>query len=80
MNATVQKWGNSLALRIPKSLAGDVDLRQGSVVELNIVEGEMIVKPKKERKLSLRQMVRRITKKNLRAETEWGRPMGREMW
>ena len=80
MNATVQKWGNSLALRIPKNLADDVDLHQGSVVELEVVEGDMVVKPKKERKLSLRQMVKRITKKNLHAETDWGRPMGKETW
>ena len=80
MNATVQKWGNSLALRIPKTLAQDVDLHQGSVVELEAVEGNMVVKPKMERKLSLRQMVKRITKKNLHAETDWGRPMGKEIW
>ncbi len=80
MTATVQKWGNSLALRIPKSLAEDVDLHQGSVVELQVVEGEMVVKPKKERRLSLRQMVKRITKKNLHAETDWGHPMGKEIF
>lgn len=80
MNATVQKWGNSLALRIPKSLANDVDLHQGSVVELKVVEGEMVVKPKNERKLSLAQMLKRVTKKNLHAETDWGRPLGKEVW
>ena len=80
MNATVQKWGNSLALRIPKSLAIDVDLHQGSVVELAVVKGEMVVKPKNERKLSLAQMLKRVTKKNLHAETAWGRPMGKEAW
>ncbi len=80
MNATVQKWGNSLALRIPKSLAEDVDLHQGSVVQLKVVKGEMIVKPKKEKKLSLRQMVKRITQKNLHAATDWGRPVGKEVW
>mgnify|MGYP001566614204 FL=1 len=80
MNATVQKWGNSLALRIPKSLAEDVDLHQGSVVELAVVGGEVVVKPRKEKKLSLRQLVKRITKRNLHAETDWGRPMGKEVW
>jgi antitoxin MazE len=80
MNATVQKWGNSLALRIPKSLAKDVDLHQGSVVELDVVKGDMVVKPKRERKLSLRQLVKRIAKKNLHAGTDWGRPIGKEVW
>ena len=80
MDATVQKWGNSLALRIPKSLAENVDLHQGSVVELAVVKGEMVVKPKRKNKLSLRQLVQRITRKNLHAETDWGRPMGKEVW
>ena len=80
MNATVQKWGNSLALRIPKSLAKDVDLHQGSVVELEVKEGEMHVKPKKERKVSLASMLKGITKENIHSEYDWGRAKGKEVW
>ena len=80
MNATVQKWGNSLALRIPKSLAKDADIHQGSVVELEVVEGEMVVKPQKARKLSLARMLRDVTKKNLHSEHEWGNVTGKETW
>ena len=80
MNATVQKWGNSLALRIPSALAKDVDLHQGSVVEVAVVKGEMVVTPKKERKLSLAQMLRGITKENCHSEQEWGHNTGKEVW
>lgn len=80
MNATVQKWGNSLALRIPKTLAKDVDLQQGSVVELSIVEGEMVVKPKRAKKLSLASMLRDVNKDNLHSEHEWGGVTGKEAW
>ena len=80
MDATVQKWGNSLALRIPKSLAKDVDIQQGSVVELEVVEGEMVVKPKKARKLSLARMLRDVNKGNLHSEYEWGNVTGKEAW
>ena len=80
MNATVQKWGNSLALRIPSSLAKDVDLHQGSVVEVAVVEGKMVVKPKKERKLSLAQMLRGVTKENRHSENNWGASKGKEVW
>lgn len=80
MNATVQKWGNSLALRIPKSIAKDVDLHQGSMVELGIVEGDLVVKPKKGRKLSLARMLRDVTKDNLHSETDWGGLTGKETW
>lgn len=80
MNATVQKWGNSLALRIPKSLAKDVDIHQGSVVELEVVEGEMVVKPKKTRKLSLASMLRDVNESNLHSECEWSSVTGKEAW
>lgn len=78
MNATVQKWGNSLALRIPSSLAKDVHLHQGSVVEVAVVEGKMVVKPMGERKYSLSRMLKGIKKGNLHTEQSWGASAGRE--
>jgi antitoxin MazE len=80
MNATVQKWGNSLALRIPKSLAKDIDIHQGSVVELEVVEGEMVMIPKKTKELSLARMLRDVNKSNLHSEYEWGSVTGKEAW
>ena len=80
MNATVQKWGNSLALRIPSSLAKDFHLRQGSVVEVTTVEGKMVVEPKGGRKLSLRPLLKKITKNNRHSEGNWALASGREIW
>lgn len=78
MNATVQKWGNSLALRIPSSLAKDIQLRQGSEVELGVEEGKLIIKPAKKRKASLAQLLKGVTKENRHSEQDWGVPVGRE--
>ena len=78
MNATVQKWGNSLALRIPSSLAKDVHLHQGSVVEVAVVEGKMVVKPQAARKYSLAQLLKGVSRKNLHSERDWGGAVGRE--
>ncbi|MCX6356208.1 MAG: AbrB/MazE/SpoVT family DNA-binding domain-containing protein [Candidatus Aureabacteria bacterium] len=80
MNATVQKWGNSLALRIPNSLAKDVRLHQGSVVEVAVVDGKMVVKPKGRHKYSLVQLLRKVTKNNRHNEIGWGSPVGQEIW
>lgn len=80
MNATVQKWGNSLALRIPKSVAKDVQLHQGSVVELEVVEGEVVLKPKRVRKVSLGKLLKGVTKENLHSEVDWGSAKGKEAW
>lgn len=80
MNATVQKWGNSLALRIPSSVAKDLQVRQGSAVEVAVEDGKMIVKPAKKRKASLAQLLQGVTKDNRHSEQDWGAPVGREAW
>lgn len=80
MTTTVQKWGNSLALRIPSSLAKDVNLHQGSVVEVAVVEGKMVVKPKGQRRYSLPRMLKGVKKGNLHTEHDWGKALGREAW
>lgn len=80
MNTTVQKWGNSLALRIPSSLAKDIHLRQGSVVEVAVMEGKMVVNPKGRRKYLLSQLLRGVTKNNRHSEVDWGSATGQEIW
>ena len=80
MNATVQKWGNSLALRIPSSVAKDISLHQGSTVELTIENGSIVVKPAKKRKMSLARLLSGVTKSNRHSEQDWGAPIGKEIW
>ncbi|HAM34469.1 MAG TPA: AbrB/MazE/SpoVT family DNA-binding domain-containing protein [Elusimicrobia bacterium] len=79
MTTTIQKWGNSLALRIPISLAKDIHLHQGSVVDIAVVEGRMVLKPKGERRVSLAQMLKGITKTNRHSEQDWGGVFGQEV-
>lgn len=80
--ATTQigKWGNSLAVRIPKSVAEDARLREGEPVTVMVpAEGGLVIKPSR-RKRQLRQLVARITAKNRHKETGWGKPVGKELW
>jgi len=80
--ATTQlaKWGNSLALRIPKSVAESAGLRKGDPVNLRVSEeGEVLVSAAR-RKYKLATLVSRITAKNRHDETDWGKPVGREIW
>ena len=80
MKATIQKWGNSLALRIPKSFATHSSIEQGSVVDLSLDNGRMIVEATKKEEYSLEDLLARVTKKNLHSEVDFGAPMGREVW
>ena len=80
MDTTVQKWGNSLALRIPNAIAKDIHLHQGSVVEVAAVEGKIVVKPKRQRKYTLSHLLKGVNKNNRHAEQDWGGTAGREVW
>ena len=80
MLTKVQKWGNSLALRIPKTFARDAQLENNSLVEMSLVDGEIVVKPVTIRSWTLEQLLAGVTKNNLHAEIETGDAVGREAW
>jgi antitoxin MazE len=80
MRTRVQKWGNSLALRIPKSFAADVGLDVNSDVELSLVKGALVVQPITTEQLSLEQLLCGITDDNLPGEWETGPRVGKEVW
>jgi antitoxin MazE len=80
MRARVQKWGNSLALRIPKSFAAEVGLRKEASVEIALAEGKLVIKPVAEPKPTLKQLLARVTKDNLHHEVDTGPAVGKEAW
>ncbi len=80
MLTKVQKWGNSLALRIPKTFARDAQLENNSLVEMSFVDGEIVIKPVTIRSWTLEQLLAGVTKNNLHAEIETGDAVGREAW
>lgn len=80
MKVKIQKWGNSLAVRIPKTFAVQTHIEQDSVVDLSLVNGEIVVKPQKERpKYTLGELLKGITEENVHSETDWGSPVGKEL-
>ena len=80
MHVRVQKWGNSLAVRLPKPLAEDAEVKEGTVLNLAVSEGRVVATPVQKRKWSLKQLLARVSKKNLHAEVDFGPSVGREIW
>jgi len=80
MNTTIQKWGNSLAVRIPRSVAKDIRLHQGSIVDVVLVAGKIVVKPRRQPHYALAQLLRGVTKRNRHTELDWGGRVGQEAW
>jgi len=80
MEVVVQKWGNSLALRIPKSFAKQIKIEQGSYVDLSAVDGKLIATPLDEQAYSLEQLLAGITDQNIHTEFTTGSAVGKEIW
>ena len=80
MRVQIQKWGNSLALRIPKPLAEEAEVREGTVVDLSLAEGKLVAVPDVKNRYTLKQLLSKVTKDNLHKEVSFGRAVGREAW
>jgi antitoxin MazE len=79
MQTRIQKWGNSLAVRIPKAFAEEANLSEDSSVEMSVVNGKLIIQnavyiP------TLEEMLAQITDDNIHDAVDWGGPVGKEIW
>lgn len=80
MLTKVQKWGNSLALRIPKAFALDAQLENESFVEITISEGQIIITPVVAPSWTLEELLTGVNKNNFHREIDTGFAMGNEVW
>ena len=80
MRTKVQKWGNSLALRIPKPFADEVGLQPDTAVELSLEEGKLIVSRSQTASIRLGELLQGITPDNLHREVRSGPAVGSEAW
>lgn len=79
MRTHISKWGNSLAVRLPKPFIDELGLREGAEVEITVRDGRLILAAAS-REYALEELVDGITSENRHRESDWGRPKGRELW
>lgn len=80
MKIRVKKWGNSLALRIPKSFATEAGLKNDSTVDMSLAGGKIIIIPDVKSKLTLKQLLAQVTEDNVHHEVDTGYATGSEVW
>jgi len=80
MRTRVQKWGNSLALRIPKTFAAEVGLLNDATVDVSLANGKLIVVPLEKPNVTLKKLLAQITADNLHHEVDSGPAVGIEVW
>ena len=79
MKTTIQKWGNSLAVRIPRPFAEEIQLEENTSVDLTIRGGKLVIVPS-EPEITLQSLVEQITDENRHGEIDMGKPVGNEVW
>ncbi len=80
MKTRVQKWGNSLALRIPKSFAIEVGLQNDASVDVSLSNGKLIVVPIEKPDMTLKKLLSQVTPNNIHHEVDSGHAVGNEIW
>jgi antitoxin MazE len=76
----VKKWGNSLALRIPKLLAAEAGLKEDSPVSVSLAEGKLVIDPVVKPEFNLDELLTAVTQDNLHKEVGTGPAVGGEVW
>jgi len=79
MRAKAQKWGNSLAVRIPKAIADQAGVREDDELDIDVYAGAIRLTPRRPEP-SLAELMDRVTTENLHGGVDFGRPMGGEEW
>ncbi len=80
MQTKIQKWGNSLGLRIPKAFAEQAGVEAGSEVDLSVKDGTLVVRPRRRQRYELKGLLQLVTAENVHEAIETGEPVGREAW
>lgn len=79
LRATVGKWGNSAAVRIPATLLAQANLTDKQAIDLVLSDGKITLEPVTKQELNLEDLLAQITPSNLHAEVEFGKPIGKEI-
>jgi len=79
MRTKIQKWGNSLGVRLPKSITEQKALKPGSGVTVILKNDQIVIEPTEEN-ISLKSILSAVSTDNLHEETEWSHARGNEAW
>ncbi len=79
MQSRIKKWGSSLGVRIPRSLAASIGVRENTPIDVSVIGGAIVIKPAATQ-VRLHELVQGITPSNTHSEIDWDSRKGREAW
>ncbi|MFT5037205.1 MAG: antitoxin MazE [Candidatus Azotimanducaceae bacterium] len=79
MKTKIQKWGNSLGVRLPKNITEQKSLREGAGVSVLLKNNQIVIEPVEE-DVSLESLLSMVSEDNVHEEIEWSDVRGNEVW
>lgn len=79
MQSAIARWGNSMALRLPKGVLEDADLKEGNAVDVRVENGALII-TKARPKYSITELMDAFRPEHRHEDEDWGKPAGKEIW
>ena len=80
MKTVVKKWGNSAAVRIPASVMGAIPIEIDEPVDVREEGGRIVIEPVRQKAYNLNSLINGITSENLHEASDFGEPVGKEVW
>lgn len=80
MEAKIQKWGNSLGIRLPSNILRSLGLKSNDIIDIVEEEDKIIITKSCKKRISLKELFDKYDGPNLSKEFEWDEPRGREIW
>jgi antitoxin MazE len=80
MKTKVRNWGNSLAIRIPRTFARETQIDNGTEVDLKLQSGRLVISRPRRQRHTLRSLLAKLRRGNRPSETDWGGARGGEVW
>ena len=80
MNQHVKKWGNSAAVRIPAATLAAAGMKADDAVDVREENGRIVIEKARSDEVTLESLLARVTPENIHPETDWGPPVGKEIW
>lgn len=80
MTTSIQKWGNSQGVRIPKMLLDSVKWSENEKVTITVYDGKLIIEKAKKEKESIMELFENYEEEYTPEEIDWGKPEGKEVW
>lgn len=80
MEVRLQKWGNSLGIRIPSNILKSLNIKANDLLSIKEEEQKIVISVCKNKKISLEERFKEYNGQNLSKEFSWDEAKGRELW